>query len=180
MINKILIANRGEIAIRIMRACRELGIASVAIYSEADKEALFAKYADEAYFIGPTPAAESYLNIKKVMEVAKECSADAIHPGYGFLAENPNFAYACEKEGVKFIGPSSKVLELMGNKAAARREMSKAGVPTVPGTDEHVSELGQAKKIAAEIGYPVIIKPSGGGGGIGMVVAANETELQKA
>ena len=180
MISKILIANRGEIAIRIMRACRELGIASVAIYSEADKDALFAKYADEAYFIGPARAAESYLNIKKIMEVTRECSADAIHPGYGFLAENPNFAYACEKEGVKFIGPSSKVLELMGNKAAARREMSKAGIPIVPGTDEHVSELGQAKKIAAEIGYPVIIKPSGGGGGIGMIVAANEGELQKA
>ena len=180
MINKILIANRGEIAIRIMRACRELEISSVAVYSEADKDALFAKYADEAYFIGPTPAAESYLNIKKIMEVAKECGANAIHPGYGFLAENPNFAYACERQGIKFIGPSSKVLELMGNKVAARREMRKAGVPVVPGTDECVSGVEQARSIAREIGYPVIIKPSGGGGGIGMIIATNEGELQKA
>ena len=165
MVNKILIANRGEIAIRIMRACREMGIPSVAVYSEADKEALFAKYADEAYSIGPPPATESYLNIKKVMEVAKECGADAIHPGYGFLAENPKFAYACEREGIKFIGPSSRVLELMGDKVAARREMRKAGVPVVPGTDECVAEFEQARSIANEIGYPVIVKPSGGGGG---------------
>jgi pyruvate carboxylase subunit A len=180
MANKILIANRSEIAIRIMRACRELGIASVAVYSEADKDALFAKYADEAYFIGAAPATESYLNIKKIIEVAKECGADAIHPGYGFLAENPNFAYACEQEGVKFIGPSSKVLELMGNKVAARREMRKAGVPTVPGTDERVSDFEQARGIASEIGYPVMVKPAGGGGGIGIAIATNDGELQKA
>ena len=180
MVHKILIANRGEIAIRIMRACREMGIPSVAVYSDADKEALFAKYADEAYCIGPPPAAESYLNIRKVIEVAQKSGADAIHPGYGFLAENPKFARACEEEGIKFIGPSSRVLKLMGDKVTARREMIKAGVPVVPGTDECVAEFGQARDIAREIGYPVIIKPSGGGGGIGMTIVANEGELAKA
>jgi len=180
MVNKILIANRGEIAIRIMRACREMGIASVAVYSEADKEALFTKYADEAYFIGPAPSTKSYLNIRKIIEAAKECNADAIHPGYGFLAENPNFAFACEQEGIKFIGPSSKVLELMGNKVAARCEMKKAGVPVVPGTDESIVEFDKARGIAHEIGYPVIVKPSGGGGGIGMTIVMNEGELLKA
>lgn len=180
MINKILIANRGEIAIRIMRACREMGISTVAIYSEVDKEALFAKYADEAYFIGPAPASESYLNINKVIEVARESGADAVHPGYGFLAENANFAYACELEGIKFIGPSSKVIELMGNKVSARCEMSKAGIPIVPGTDKPVSDPDEAVRIANEIGYPVIVKPSGGGGGIGMIVVNNDGELKKA
>jgi len=180
VVNKILIANRGEIAIRVMRACREMGIVSVAIYSEADKEALFAKYADEAYCIGPPPATASYLNIQKVIEVAKESGADAIHPGYGFLAENPTFALACEEEGIKFIGPSSRVLELMGDKVRARRKMIKAGVPVVPGMDECVAEFGQARDIANEIGYPVIIKPSGGGGGIGMTIVANKGELANA
>ncbi len=180
MLNKILIANRGEIAIRVMRACREMGIVSVAIYSEADKEALFAKYADEAYCIGPPPATASYLNIQKVIEVARESGADAIHPGYGFLAENPTFALVCEEKGIKFIGPSSRVLELMGDKVRARRKMIKAGVPVVPGTDECVAEFGQARDIAREIGYPVIIKPSGGGGGIGMTIVANKGELANA
>jgi pyruvate carboxylase subunit A len=180
MLNKILVANRGEIAIRIMRACREMGIASVAVYSEADKEALFTRYADEAYCIGPPPATQSYLNIQKVIEVAKECGADAIHPGYGFLAENPKFARSCEQAGIKFIGPSSRVLDLMGDKVTARREMVRAGVPVVPGTEECVAEFGQARDIANEIGYPVIIKPSGGGGGIGMTIVANEGELAKA
>ena len=178
--HKILVANRGEIAIRIMRACREMGIPSVAVYSEADKGALFAKYAGEAYLIGPVQAAESYLNIKKIIQTAKDCGADAIHPGYGFLAENPNFAYACEKEGIKFIGPSSRVLELMGNKIAARKEMKKAGVPVVPGTEECVTDFTQARAIAGEIGYPVICKPAGGGGGIGMSIVANEEELRAA
>jgi len=180
MVHKILVANRGEIAIRVMRACREMGIPSVAVYSEVDKEALFARYADEAYCIGPPPATASYLNIQKVIEVAKESGADAIHPGYGFLAENPKFAQACEEEGIKFIGPSSRVLELMGDKVTARREMIKAGVPVVPGTDECVAEFGQARKITNKIGYPVIIKPSGGGGGIGMTIVGNEGELAKA
>jgi len=180
MIKKILVANRGEIAVRVMRACREMGIVSVAVFSEADKDALFVKYADEAYPIGPAAAAQSYLNIPGVMEKAKESGADAIHPGYGFLAENPKFASACEREGIAFIGPSSRVLQLMGDKVAARREMAKAGVPIVPGTNECVNEPAQARSIAGDIGYPVIIKPSGGGGGIGMTIVSNEAELAKA
>jgi pyruvate carboxylase subunit A len=180
MVRKILIANRGEIAIRIMRACREMGIPSVAVYSEADKDALFAKYADEAYFIGPAPATMSYLNMQKVIDAAKKSGADAIHPGYGFLAENPKFASACEQEGIKFIGPSSRVLALLGDKVAARREMIRAGVPVVPGTDACVTEFAQARDIARQTGYPVIIKPSGGGGGIGMTIVEKEGELEKA
>jgi len=180
MIKKILIANRGEIAVRVMRACREMRIPSVAVYSEADREALFARYADEAFLIGPAPASQSYLNIEKIVDTAKQSGADAIHPGYGFLAENPGFSAACEREGLKFIGPSTRVLELMGNKAAARREMVKAGVPVVPGTNECVAGSEQARAIAGEIGYPVIIKPSGGGGGIGMTIVADEGELPKA
>ncbi len=180
MIRKVLIANRGEIAVRVMRACREMGIASVAVYSEADKEALFVKYADEAFCIGPPPARASYLNIEKVIETAKQNGADAIHPGYGFLAENPKFARACEEAGIKFVGPSSRVIKLMGDKITARREMIKAGVPVVPGTDECVLEPGQARVLANEIGYPVIIKPSGGGGGIGMTIVAHEGELANA
>jgi pyruvate carboxylase subunit A len=177
---KILIANRGEIAVRVMRACRELGIPSVAVYSEADADALFARYANEAYCIGPPPASRSYLNVAKLIEVAKECGADAIHPGYGFLAENPSFADACAEVEIKFIGPSSRVLELMGSKVAARKVMLNAGVPVVPGTEEAVVDLEKARVVAREIGYPVIIKPSGGGGGIGMTIVNNEGELQKA
>ncbi len=179
MLKKVLIANRGEIAIRVMRACRELGIRTVAVYSEADKDALFAKYADEAYYIGAAPASESYLNIKKIISVAKESGCEGIHPGYGFLAENPSFAYACEREGIKFIGPSSKVIELMGNKIAARQEMAKAGVPITPGTSKSVSEFEEAREIARQIGYPIIIKPSGGGGGIGMTIVHDEDNLKK-
>jgi pyruvate carboxylase subunit A len=180
MIKKVLVANRGEIAVRVMRACREMGIAAAAAYSEADKEALFVKYADEAYLLGPAPARASYLNIEKVIETAKQCGADAIHPGYGFLAENPKFARACEEQGLKFIGPSSRVLELMGDKITARREMIKAGVPVVPGTQECVTDPGQAGDLADEFGYPVIIKPSGGGGGIGMTIVSSEGELANA
>jgi pyruvate carboxylase subunit A len=177
MLGKILVANRGEIALRVMRACREMSIPCIAVYSEADRDGLFVKYADEAFCIGPPPARASYLNMAKVIEVAKERGADAIHPGYGFLAENPKFARLCEKEGIKFIGPSSRVLALMGDKVAARREMMKAGVPVVPGTDECISEFGRARDTAREIGYPVIIKPSGGGGGIGMTIVSREDEL---
>jgi pyruvate carboxylase subunit A len=180
MLKKILIANRGEIAIRIMRACREMGIPSVAVYSDADKDALFAKYADEAYHIGPAPATMSYLKMEKLIDVAKRSGADGIHPGYGFLAENPKFATLCEDEDIKFIGPSSRVLALLGDKVAARREMIKAGVPVVPGTDACVTEVSQARAIAKEIGYPVIIKPSGGGGGIGMTIVDREEDLDKA
>jgi pyruvate carboxylase subunit A len=177
MFKKILIANRGEIAIRIMRACRELGVASVAVYSDADKEALFTKYADEAYHIGKAPAPMSYLNIDNVMDAAKKSGADAIHPGYGFLAENSKFATTCEEEGIKFIGPSSRVLNLMGDKVTARREMIKAGVPVVPGTEDCITQFDTAHHIAADIGYPIIIKPSGGGGGIGMTIVENESDL---
>jgi pyruvate carboxylase subunit A len=180
MIRKILIANRGEIAVRVMRACREMGILSVAIYSEADKDALFAKYADESYLIGPAAASQSYLNIPRIIAAAKDSGANAIHPGYGFLAENPEFASACEREGIRFIGPSSRVLELMGNKIAARLEMQKAGIPIVPGVNECVVELEQAKRIAEKIEYPIILKPSGGGGGIGMTIVVNEDALEKA
>ena len=180
MIRKILIANRGEIAVRVMRACREMGISSVAVFSEADKDALFVKYADEAYPIGPAPASQSYLKISNVIETARACDADAIHPGYGFLAENPGFASACEREGIKFIGPSSRVLELVGDKIAARLEMVKAGIPVVPGTNECIADFEHAKRVAGATGYPVIIKPSGGGGGIGMTIVADEKELLKA
>jgi pyruvate carboxylase subunit A len=179
LLKKVLVANRGEIAIRVMRACRELDMRTVAVYSEADREALFAKYADEAYLIGAAQASESYLNIKKIITVAKECDVDAIHPGYGFLAENPSFAYACEREGIKFIGPSSKVIELMGNKVAARQEMTKAGVPVTPGTEGSVTSYKEAHELAKKIGYPVIIKPSGGGGGIGMTIVHDEAKLKK-
>lgn len=180
MIEKILVANRGEIAIRIMRACREMDIPSVAVYSEADAHSLFVKYANEAFFIGAAPATESYLNMKKIIAVALESGANAIHPGYGFLAQNPSFAYECEKRGITFIGPSSKVLALFGNKVAARRAMTEAGIPTVPGSEGAVKDLDQVKIIADEIGYPVIIKPSGGGGGIGMTVVNSKKELEKA
>jgi pyruvate carboxylase subunit A len=180
MLKKILVANRGEIAIRIMRACREMGIPSVAVYSDADTNALFAKYADEAYHIGPAPATMSYLKMEKLIDVAKESGADGIHPGYGFLAENPKFAAMCEDEGIKFIGPSSRVLALLGDKVAARKEMIRAGVPVVPGTDECVTEFKQARDIAKETGYPIIIKPSGGGGGIGMTIVDSEADLAKA
>jgi pyruvate carboxylase subunit A len=180
MLRKILVANRGEIAVRVMRACRELGIPCVAVFSEADKDALFTKLADEAFLIGPAPAAQSYLDMEKIIHTAEQCGADAIHPGYGFLAENPAFAAACETRGIKFIGPSSGVLALMGEKATARREMIGAGVPVVPGSEECVSDPERAKAIAAQIGYPVIIKPSGGGGGIGMTIAGGEGELRKA
>jgi pyruvate carboxylase subunit A len=178
--DKVLVANRGEIAIRVMRACRELGLKSVAAYSSVDKDALFAKYADEAHLLGGPTLTQSYLNIDKIIEIAKTCGAAAIHPGYGFLSENPRFAAACEKNGLRFIGPSSQVIELMGDKVAARREMAKAGVPVVPGAANYASSFDQAKASADELGYPILIKPSGGGGGIGMIAVYTEKDLQKA
>jgi len=178
--DKILIANRGEIAIRVMRACRELGIRTVAVYSTVDEDALFVKYADEAYLLGGPTLTQSYLNIPKIIELAKTCGATAIHPGYGFLSENPRFARACEQAGIKFIGPSSHVIELMGDKVSARAEMRKAGVFVVPGAEKEVRSLDEAKSVAEQIGYPILIKPSGGGGGIGMVVVQSEGDLQKA
>jgi len=177
MIRKILVANRGEIAVRILRACRETGIASVAVYSEADRNSLFVRYADEALLIGPAPASQSYLDVAKIVGAAVKSGADAIHPGYGFLAENPVLAEACEAEGLIFIGPPRRVLELMGDKTAARREMTRAGVPVVPGMNTCVGSLEQAGGIAASLGYPVILKPSGGGGGIGMTIVEREADL---
>lgn len=180
MFGKVLIANRGEIAIRVMRACRELGILTVAVCSEADKNALFAKYADEAYLIGPAPSSQSYLNIDAIIEVAKKTGSDAIHPGYGFLSENPVFAKRCEEEGIIFIGPPSHVIAEMGSKIRARNLMMKAGVPVVPGTKDAVENADEALKIAEEMGYPVIIKASSGGGGIGMKVVQCREEFAAA
>ena len=180
MFKKVLVANRGEIAIRVMRACRELGISTVAVCSEADKNALFAKYADEAYLIGPAPSSQSYLNMEAILAVAKNTGAEAIHPGYGFLSENPVFAKRCEEEGIVFIGPPSHVIAEMGSKIRARNLMMKAGVPVVPGTKDAVEDTDEALKIAEEIGYPVLIKASAGGGGIGMKVVHCKDELATA
>ena len=177
MFKKVLIANRGEIAIRIMRACRELGISTVAVYSEADKNALFAKYADEAYLIGPAPSSQSYLNIDKILEVAKESGTEAIHPGYGFLSENATFAKKCEENGITFIGPSSDSIEKMGSKIAARALMIEAGVPVVPGYDKAIEDADEGIEIADSIGYPVMIKASAGGGGIGMKIVHSRDDF---
>lgn len=179
MFNKVLIANRGEIAIRVMRACRELSIPTVAVYSDADKNALFVKYADEAYYLGESPANKSYLNIEKIIDIAEKSGSEGIHPGYGFLAENPKFAKACEECGIKFIGPTSSAIEAMGDKIKAREIMKKAGVPIVPGSDE-IKDMEEAKDIADKIGYPVIVKASGGGGGIGMRIVHRSDELMSA
>ena len=170
MFKKILIANRGEIAIRVMRACKELDVSTVAVYSEADSNALFAKYADEAYCIGPPPSSKSYLNIDAIIDVAKKAGAEAIHPGYGFLSANSKFASACEKAGIKFIGPSSEVIEKMGSKITARSAMIEAGVPVVPGDGRAVEDDATAIEIGESIGYPLMVKASAGGGGIGMKV----------
>src|SRR3954449_8795286 len=165
MFSKVLVANRGEIAIRIIRALEELGIASVAVYSEADREALHVARADEAYLLGPAPAAESYLKIEKILEVCKESGAEAVHPGYGFLAENADFARACDEAGIVFIGPPASAIDAMGSKTRARELMQAAGVPIVPGTTEVIENVDAARKVIdAEIGYPVAIKASGGGG----------------
>ena len=168
MFKRILIANRGEIAVRIFRACRELDIEPVVVYSEADREALHVQLAEHAYCIGPAPSAESYLNVDAILTVAKAAHCDAIHPGYGFLSENADFARRCAEEGIAFIGPSAEVIEQMGNKAAARELMKSAGVPVVPGSDGSVPDAKTGAKIAEEIGYPVLIKAAAGGGGRGM------------
>lgn len=177
MFNKILVANRGEIAIRVMRACRELGVNSVAVYSDADKNSLFAKYADEAHNIGEPAPAKSYLNIDKIIDVAEKSKAEAVHPGYGFLAENPKLGKECEKHGIKLIGPKWSVIESMGSKITARKLMKKAGVPIVPGTEKGIKDASDAIQIAESIGYPVILKASAGGGGIGMRIVYEEDEL---
>jgi len=181
MFSKVLVANRGEIAIRVMRTLEEMGIGSVAVYSEPDRDAPHVRRADEAYLLGPGPAAESYLVVEKILAVAEESGADAIHPGYGFLAENAEFARACEKAGVVFIGPPASAIDAMGSKTKARELMQKAGVPIVPGTTDPVKDVAAAKKIIdKEIGYPIAVKAAGGGGGKGFRVAESEDELEKA
>lgn len=177
---KILIANRGEIAIRITRACRELGILSVAVFSDADRDSLHVFLADEAYHIGPSPSKESYLNYKKIIEVAKEAKVDAIHPGYGFLSENTLFASECVKAGIVFIGPTAENIIAMGDKLSAKALMKKAKVPIVPGSDGGVETVEEAKSIAEKIGLPVIIKASAGGGGKGMRIVRKMDELESA
>lgn len=176
--NKILIANRGEIANRIIRTCKKMGIKTVSVYSEADANLNFVKEADEAYCIGKPNVRESYLNSAKIIQIAKEAKVDAIHPGYGFLSENYRFAELCDKERITFIGPKSNIIDLMGDKIKARSAMKKAGVPVVPGSDSALSDLEEAVIIARNIGYPIMIKASAGGGGIGMVLAENEEQLK--
>ena len=180
MLIKVLVANRGEIAVRIIRACREMGIQTVAVYSEADKDSLHRKLADESVCIGPARSGLSYLNVKNLIEAACQTGADSIHPGYGFLSESSSFAKMCNEIGIKFIGPSSEIIELMGNKSKAKATMKKAGVPVVPGSDGLVNSLEEAKKISKKIKYPVIIKASAGGGGKGIRIAYSEEELIKA
>src|SRR3954452_25213722 len=181
MFSKVLVANRGEIAIRIIRALEELGIAAVAVYSELDRDALHVRRADEAYLLGGPTAAESYLNIEKLLEVVKESGAEAVHPGYGFLAENAAFARALEDASVTFIGPPASAIDAMGSKTKPRELMQAAGVPIVPGTTEPVETLEDALRIAGdEIGFPVAVKAAGGGGGKGFRVALDESKLQDA
>ena len=178
MIKKVLIANRGEIAVRIIRACREMGIETVAVYSEADKEALHTKLADEAVCIGPAPSSESYLSMDRILSATIISGADAIHPGFGFLSENSKFAELCEQCNITFIGPNSEVIRKLGNKAEARNTMAAAGVPVIPGSKDPVYDAETGAKIAAEIGYPVIVKAALGGGGKGMRVAAAPEEFE--
>lgn len=180
LFKKILIANRGEIALRVIRAARELGIKTVAVYSEADRDSLHVKFADEAVCIGPAPGKESYLNIPRLIAAAEVTDADAIHPGYGFLAENANFADICGSSGIHFIGPRPDAITSMGDKAFAKETMKKAGVPVVPGSDGVISDLTQASKVAQEIGFPVIIKATAGGGGRGMRIVRTPDELENA
>ena len=179
MLKKVLIANRGEIAVRIIRACRELGIHTVAVYSEMDKNALHVQMADEAICIGPAKSSASYLNVKNILEAACLTGCDSIHPGFGFLSESSMFAKMCTEIGIKFIGPSYGMIDLMGNKSKAKETMKKAGVPVVPGSDGLLKNLEEAKKVAKEIGYPVMLKASAGGGGKGIRVAHSEEELKK-
>src|ERR1700704_1874182 len=181
MFAKVLVANRGEIAVRVIRALDELAVASVAVYSEADRDAQHVKRAGEAYLLGPGPAAESYLKVDKLLEVIERSGAEAVHPGYGFLAENAAFARALEEAGVVFIGPPASAIEAMGSKTRARELMQKAGVPIVPGTTEPVETIEDARRVIGEtIGYPVAVKAAGGGGGKGFRVALNEGELESA
>ncbi len=178
MFKKILIANRGEIALRIIRACKELGISTVAVHSEIDVDSLHVRFADESVCIGPNPSQESYLKFSNIVSAAEVTGAEAIHPGYGFLAENAEFAEVCESSGIKFIGPKPEHLRQMGDKAFAKETMRKAGIPVIPGSPGEVSSLKEAKKIALELSYPVLLKAAAGGGGKGMRIAHNEKELE--
>ncbi|MCX7912885.1 MAG: acetyl-CoA carboxylase biotin carboxylase subunit, partial [Dehalococcoidales bacterium] len=185
MFRKILIANRGEITVRIMRTCHEMGIRTVAIYSDADADSLHVRLADEAYNVGGAETINSYLNAEKILEVAKTSGAEALHPGYGFLAENPAFAEMCEQRGIIFIGPPSHAMYKVKPKHAARNLMTLLNIPIVPGHDQILADssregLQRVQEVADELGYPVIVKPSGGGGGIGMTVAHNRDELTRA
>ena len=177
MFKKILIANRGEIAVRVIRACREMGIASVAVFSEVDRKALHVRFADEAYHIGDAAPLESYLNIEKIIDVVKKSGAEALHPGYGFLAENSNLVECCEKEGIVFIGPPSESMDIMGKKTTSRSKMLEAGVPIIPGTLEPIADEKSLLEKAEEIGYPVILKASAGGGGKGLRRVNQKDEL---
>ena len=179
MLKKVLIANRGEIAVRIIRACREMGIRTVAIYSEADKDALHVSLADEAICVGPAPSNKSYLNMKAILEAACLTGADSIHPGFGFLSENSTFAKICEEMGIKFIGPDYRLIELLGNKSKAKETMKNAGVPVVPGSEGLIKSKEEAISLAEEIKYPVMLKASAGGGGRGIRVAYNKDQLEK-
>src|SRR3982750_2690146 len=176
-IRKILIANRGEIANRIIWSCKEMGIKTVAVHSEADRDSLHVRFADEAACVGPAPSAESYLNIPAIISAAEITNVDAIHPGYGFLAESATFAKICEDCNIKFIGPRPEVIQMMGDKVEARRTMSKAGVPILPGSPDPIEDAAEAIKIAKEIGFPVIIKAAAGGGGRGMRIVRREEDL---
>ncbi len=180
MLKKILIANRGEIAVRVIRACRELDIPSVAVFSDVDREALHVRFADEAYHIGAAPASESYLLMDRIIETAEKSGADAIHPGYGFLAENPVFAEKCRESNIVFIGPSPEAISSMGDKLTAREMMGKAGIPVVPGTERAINDENELFRTAGEIGYPVMLKASAGGGGKGMRMVNSESELSSA
>ena len=180
MLNKVLIANRGEIAVRIMRACKELDIATVAVYSDADKNALFVRYADEKHHIGPGPASQSYLQKQKIIDVALKTQAEGIHPGYGFMAENAEFAQLCHTNGIEFIGPPVSAMKLMGSKIDSKKSMMKAGVHVVPGVTEAIKDHERAKDIAHEIGYPIMLKASAGGGGIGIQMVEDEKKMEKA
>ncbi len=180
MFKKILIANRGEIAVRVIRTCKALGIKTVGVYSEADTDALHVKMADEAYLIGGPRVSESYLNIEKIIAVAKVSGADAIHPGYGLLSENAEFASRCEQEGLTFIGPSPEVISKMGSKIASRKAMEKAGIPVVPGIAHQLADEEEAFQASEKIGYPIMLKASAGGGGIGMQIVHNREELKNA
>lgn len=180
MFKKILIANRGEIALRIIRTCKEMGIRTVAVYSTADKESLHVRFADEAVCIGPPPSRDSYLNIPRIIAAAEITNADAIHPGYGFLSENSRFSAICAQHGIKFIGATPDQIDAMGDKSNAKDTMKKAGVPTIPGSDGLLENVEHGKKVAKEIGYPVIVKATAGGGGRGMRIVWNEEDLQKA